>query len=191
MLNRYTKLKEQLGGIKMDCKEILEWASKHDIKEAFWIQKEEEIGNRLRASKELTKSDLTEIIKWKFEGLEGRKKRELNLVAGINEQVLKRVSNVVFNLSTSQDRERIELLCNLDHGIGPAVASTIMSFFDPKNYGVFDFHVWQEVFNKKLNGYTVKNYIKLLSRLREIASRCGFEVRAVEKAFYAKNYARV
>lgn len=175
----------------MECKKILEWANKHDSKEAFWMQKEKEIGNRLRASKELTKSDLIEIIKWKFEGLEGRKKRELNLVAGINEQVLKKVSNVVFNMNTSQDRERVELLCSLDHGIGPAVASTILTFFDPKNYGVFDFHVWQEVFNEKLKGYTVQNYIELLSKLREIANKCRIEVRTVEKAFYAKNHAKV
>jgi hypothetical protein len=67
--------------------------------------------------------------------------------------------------------------------IGPAVASTILTFSDPKNYGVFDFHVWQEVFNEKLKGYTVKNYIKLLYKLREIANKYDVEVRTVEKAF--------
>lgn len=178
-----------MRGAKMECKEILEWANKHDIKEAYWIQKEKEIGNRLRASKELTKSDLIEIIRWKFEGLEGRKKRELNLVAGINEHVLRKVSNVVFNMDTSQDRERMGLLCNLKHGIGPAVASTILTFFDPKNYGVTDIHVRREVFGEETKN-TVENYIKLLSKLREVANKCHLKVRTVEKAFYAKNYAK-
>lgn len=106
----------------------------------------------------MTKPELIEIIKWKFEGLEGRKKRELNLVADINEEVLKKVSNVVFNLNASQDRERMELLCNLNHGIGPAAASTILTFFDPKNYGVTDIHVRREVFGKETKN-TVENYI--------------------------------
>ena len=173
----------------MECKEILEWAKKHDSKEAFWIRKEKEIGDRLRTSKELTKSDLIEIIEWKFESLEGRKKREIDFVAKMDEQVLKKVSNLVFTMDVKQDTYRIKFLCVLN-GIGPAVASTILTFFDPKNYGVFDFHVWQEVFNEKLKGYTVKNYIKLLYKLREIANKCGVEVRTVEKAFYAKNYAK-
>ena len=172
----------------MECKEISEWASKHDSKEAYWIQKEKEIGNRLRASKELTKPDLIEIIEWKFESDARLKTVELKHVKNINEQVLKKVSNIVFNLHISQDIERIEQLC-VFKGIGPSVASTILTFFDPKNYGVFDFHVWQEVFGEELKNRTVKNYVKLLSKLREIADRCGFKVRTVEKAFYAKNYA--
>ena len=175
----------------MEKSEILKWSSKHDSEYASGIQKEKEIGSRLRVSKELTKADLIEIIKWKFEGLEGRKKRELNLVAGINEQVLKKVSNIVFNMNTSQDRERVELLCSLDHGIGPAVASTILTFFDPKNYGVFDIHVWREIFGKeKGNLFTAENYLKILSKLREIADRYNLEVRTVEKAYFKKNYDR-
>lgn len=121
----------------MKCKEILEWASQHDNKEVFWIRKEKQVGDKLRTSKELTKSDLVEIIKWKFEGLAGRKKRELNLVAGINEQVLKRISNVVFSLTINEDKERMELLCSLNHGIGPAVASTILTFIQNPTLNLF------------------------------------------------------
>lgn len=120
--------------------------------------------------------------------MEGRKNRELKLVAKIDEQVLKKVSNLVFNLNTSQDIYKIKILSAL-YGIGPAVASTILTFFDPKNYGVFDVHVWREVFGKESkNPFTAENYVKLLSKLREIAKREGLEVRTIEKALFKKNY---
>lgn len=172
---------------KLDKEEIINWSSKHDNEYASEIEKEREVGNRLRGTKELTKHDLIEIIEWKFEGFEARKVRELNLVASIDEKTLKDVSNKVFNLSASQDIERIELLCDLRHGIGTAVASTILTFFDPKNYGVFDFHVWQEVFGGRPK-YTVMECVKLLSRLRQEADMYNLDTRTVEKAYFKKNY---
>jgi len=172
----------------MEKQEILKWCRKHNSDYALGIQKEREIGNRLRDTLELTKTDLIKIIKWKFEGLEGRKTRILNYIENTDEQVLKLVSNLVFNLNKSQDIYKIKLLCAFD-GIGPAVASTILTFFDPKNYGVFDIHVWREIFGKeKGNLFTAENYLKLLSKLREIANKNRLEVRAVEKALFKKNY---
>jgi len=171
----------------MEKEEILNWSEKHDKDYSEDIQKEKQIGDRLRQTKELTKPDLIEIIKWKFEGDARRTKRELNLVADIDERDLKRVSNLVFNLYVHQDLERIGLLCSLNHGIGPAVTSTILTFYDPDNYGVFDFHVWNEVFGDEKIQYTAKNYIRLLSKLREIATRYDLQTRTVEKAFFKKN----
>jgi len=172
----------------MEKQELLYWLSKHNNDHREWLEKEKEIGNRLRETKELTKADLIKIIEWKFEGWGNVLNRELKLVAHVDEQVLKKVSNIVFNLNTDYDIERIKRLCGLDHGIGPAVASVILTFFDPENYGVFDFHVWQEVFGEKLGQYTHQNYVKLLSKLREIANEYSLKVRDVEKAFYKKNY---
>ena len=170
----------------MEKEEILNWSEKYDKDYPEDTQKEKEIGDRLRASKKLTKADLIKIIEWKFEGLEGRKKRILNLVADIDEQVLKRVSSLVFSLDTHQDIYRIRLLC-MFNGIGGAVASTILTFYDSDNYGVFDFHVWNEVFGDEKIQYTAKNYIRLLSKLREIATRYNLQTRTVEKAFFKKN----
>ena len=173
----------------MEREELLYWSNKHDDQFDDGIQKERKIGAELRKTKEVTKTHLVDIIKWKFEGDARRIKRESNLVSDIDEQVLRKVSNIVFDLDVSQDMYRIKLLCALGHGIGPAVASTILTFYDPVNYGVFDFHVWKEVFREELEGnYTVSNYIKLLSKLREVADRYGLHVRTVEKAYFKKNY---
>ena len=90
-------------------------------------------------------------------------------------------------MNTTQDAERIGLLCELKHGIGIAVASTVLTFFDPKNYGVFDFHVWQEVFGGRPK-YTVMEYVKLLSKLRQEAEMQDLGTRTIEKACFKKNY---
>jgi hypothetical protein len=171
----------------MDKQEIIKWSTKHDNEYASEIAKERETGCRLRIAKEVTKHDLIEIIKWKFDGFEARKIRELKLAATIDETSLKEASNKAFNLNTTRDAERIELLCELRHGIGIAVASTILTFFDPKNYGVFDFHVWQEVFGGRPK-YTVVEYVKLLSRLRQEAEMYGLNARTIEKGYFKKNY---
>lgn len=173
----------------MDKQEVLYWSKKCDEEFLLSIEKEKSIGARLRQNNELTKADLIEIMKWKFEGDARRTTRELNLVADVDEQVLRNVSSVVFSLTMSQETYRIKLLDALDHGIGVAVASTILTFFDPDNYGVFDFHVWQEMFGEKLNGrYTTSNYGKLLSKLRQVAEEFNLKVRTVEKAFFKKDY---
>ena len=43
-------------------------------------------------------------------------------------------------------------------GVGPALASTLLTFYDPEQYGVFDIHVWREIFGKEpSNLFTTKN----------------------------------
>lgn len=171
----------------MDKAEIIKWSSKHNKDYASEIAKETEVGQGLRGYKEVTKHDLIEIIKWKFDGFEARKARELDLASTIDEGLLKKVSNQAFNLSIAQDFERITFLCELRHGIGPAVTSTILTFYDPKNYGVFDFHVWEEVFGGRPK-YTVIEYVKLLHKLRDEAEMYNLDTRTVEKAYFKRNY---
>ena len=170
----------------MEKHEIIEWRDRHNKEYASGIEVEQNVGDRLRVTKELSKDDLNKIIEWKFD-TDGRiRTRELNLVSTVDEHVLKKVSNEVFNLKVEQDKERIERLCEFS-GIGVAVASVILTFFDPENYCVFDFHVWQEVFGGR-PAYTIENYTLLLSKLREEAKIHGIKVRDVEKAYFKRNY---
>jgi endonuclease III len=170
----------------MEKEEILKWVKEHDRKNIWWIEQEKEIGDRLRETKKLSKDDLKKIIEWKFES-DGRiKSRELKLVSGINETFLEKVSNEVFNLDINQNMRRVMLLCNFN-GIGPAVASVILTFFDPQNYCVVDFHVYQEVFGIRPKDIPVEKYLRLLRKLREEANRLNLSVREIEKAYFTKN----
>jgi len=167
------------------CSEIIRLRNEHDRQYLNEIKKEKEIGDALRASKFLTKTQLDEIIHWKFDS-DGRiRANELRLVKSIDDQTLKKVSNNVFNSDTNHDFERIELLRGFK-GIGVAVASVILTFYDPENYCVFDFHVYQEVFGVRPE-YATAEYVNLLIRLRIESKKCGVSTRDVEKAYYRRN----
>jgi len=170
--------------------DILRWAKKYDTEYIWWFQKEREIGDRLRANKVLTKADLVEVVEWKFKDLEARKKRILGLVRMNEDADVRRTSSHIFGLGSKDDSYKVDSLCIL-HGVGPAVASTILTFYNPKEYGVFDIHIWRELFGKEPeNLFTTENYIRLLFKLRDIANRYELDVRTVEKAFFKKNYDR-
>jgi len=109
------------------------------------------------------------------------------LVARNEDEEIRRISNLVFASRSSSDSYKVNNLCTL-HGVGPALASTILTFYNPKEYGVFDIHVWRELFGREPSFlFTAKNYLKLLTELRKIARRFDLDVRIVEKAFFKKN----
>jgi len=171
----------------LEKEEILEWVEKHDRKNLWWIQEEKEIGDRMRKTMKLSKDDLSKIMEWKFESNALVKTVQLNRVKNVDEQHLEKISNKVFNLDVSQDMKRIMLLCGFN-GIGPAVASVILTFFDPQNYCVVDFHVYQEVFGYRPKYLTPEKYVRLLGKLREEAKKYNLKVRDVEKAYFTKNF---
>lgn len=171
----------------MEKEEILNWSKKYDVDHPWWKQKEKELGDKLRRSKELTKDDLVQVVEWKFKELQGRKKRILGLIAKNDDTEIRRISSHIFGLGSKDDSYKANSLCML-HGVGPAVASTILTFYNPKEYGVFDIHIWRELFGKEpKNLFTTENYLKLLAELRRIANKYDVDVRIVEKAFFKKN----
>lgn len=169
--------------------ELLKWSRKYDDEQSLSDKNiETHIGNRLRSTKELSKTDLFEVIKWKFEGFKGRQMKVTRHAELTDDLVLRKVSEVVLDLDKKYDEYKIDLLCVFD-GIGAAVASTILTFHDPENYGVFDIHVWRELFGEQpKNLHTTKNYLHLVNELRKIGAKYKLSVRTVEKAYYKKNY---
>ena len=171
----------------MEREEILNWNKKYNVDYPWWTQKEKELGDKLRRSKELTKDDLVEVVEWKFKDLPGRKTRILRLIAKNDNTEMRRTSSHIFDLSSKDDSYKVNGLCIL-RGVGPAVASTILTFYNPKEYGVFDIHIWRELFGKEPEDlFTTENYLKLLAELRRIANEYDLDVRIVEKAFFKKN----
>lgn len=171
----------------MDKEEILHWSKKYDSDHPWWTQKEKEIGDRLRATKELTKYDLIEIVEWKFKELKGRRKRVLALISENEDAKIRSISKYVFSLDLSFDAQKVDLLQTLQ-GVGVSIASTILTFYNPNEYCVFDIHVWRELFGIEPKSlYTTENYLKLLFKLREEAKKHNLSVRTVEKAYFKKN----
>jgi len=172
--------------------QILELCKKYDREEDQWNSSlEKQLGNKFRISKEMSKEDLIEVVKWKFATNPHRLKRELNLIEKLDDIAIRQFSKLAFD--TDNEVTRITYLRKIK-GIGLAVASAILTFFDPKNYGVFDIHIYDELFdtNPKTRPKDISQnpglYIKLLEKLRQTASKYNLDVRTVEKALFKKNY---
>jgi len=166
----------------VDKKDFLKWSRKYD-KDLGWLaQKETELGARFRRTKVMTRGDLAEVAAWLFRDAEEKKQRVLELVAKNDDAEVQRVSSQVFSVPSCDDTYRVNCLTMLQ-GVSPVLASVVLSFFDPKNYGVFNVQVWRALLgNEPPNLYTTANYLKLLLALRKTAAKQNLEARTIEKA---------
>jgi len=172
--------------------EVMRWSRKYDKEEDLYnTGLEQELGDKLRRTKELTKDELGQIVGWKFQGrLEGRRDLILKRVATVDDSFIRKVSNESFN--EQDDRTRIRKLMGRNGGvagIGLALSSVILTFYDPHNFGVYDIHAWREMFGKEPKDLfsNLENLMKLLQRLREEARAMELDARVVEKAYFKKN----
>lgn len=168
--------------------EILHWLDRYNKEEDLYnTGLEEELRANFRKNKFITKENLEKIIEWKFQGrLIGRRKRILNLLTPVKDEFIQKVSKLAFQ--TEDDEVRLNLLTSI-RGVGVALSSVILTFYDPKRYGVVDIHDWRELYGKEpANMFTNhKHTLKFFTKLREIANQTGLTCRDVEKALFKKN----
>jgi len=170
----------------LDRKDFLTWSRKYDKDQGWLAQKERELGARFRKQKVMTQADLVQVVEWKFQDDEEKKLGVLELVARNDEALLARVSSQVFNLPVVDDAYRLNCLMMLQ-GVSPVLASVILAFFDPRQYGVFDVYVWRALLgNEPPNLFSTVNYLKLHLALRKTAAKHNLDVRTVEKALVKK-----
>jgi hypothetical protein len=171
-------------------KEILFWKNKYNNEEDIYDKTcEKELRIKIQKNKFLTKKDLIKIVKWKFpEGSKtfSRQLIILPLLQPINDAHIRKITYCVFKIN--DDRLRLKLLCCID-GVGNAIASTILSFYNPKKYGILDIHSWRELFGKEPKDVfsNTKHTMKFFQKLREISSETQLSCRDIEKALFKKN----
>jgi hypothetical protein len=170
----------------MDKAEILKWCKKYNRDQGWWAQKEQELGAKFRRTKVLTHEDLAQIVEWKYREIESKKNQVLEAVSKNEDAELSRISSQVFSITGNEDAYRMNSLTMLN-GVSPVLASVILSFFDPKQYGVFDVNVWRALLgNEPPNLFSTQNYLRLLLALRKTAAKHNLDARVVEKAFFKK-----
>ncbi len=172
--------------------QVLSWSQKYDKEEDLYnTGLEQDLGDKLRRTQELTRQELDRIVGWKFQGrLVGRRNLTLKRISVVDDAFIRRVSNESFN--EQDDRMRIKKLMGRSNGIagvGLALATVILTFYDPRNFGVYDIHAWREMFGKEPNDLfsNIENLVKFLERLREEARTMELNARVVEKAYFKKN----
>ncbi len=175
-----------LGVFRLDKNDFLAWSRKYDKDQGWRGQKERELGARFRKQKVMTHADLVQVVEWKFQDDEKKKLEVLELVTRNDEALVSRVSNKVFSLPVADDAYRMNCLLTLQ-GVSPVLASVILAFFDPRQYGVFDVYAWRALLgNEPPNLFSTINYVKLHSALRKTAAKHNLDVRTVEKALVKK-----
>jgi hypothetical protein len=170
----------------VDRRDFLKWSSKYDKDKGWLSQVERELGARFRKARVMSREDLARVVEWEFGSNEAKKQRVLELVARNDEASILRVSSRAFSSTSDDDAYRMNCLIMLE-GVSPVLASVILSFFDPKRFGVFDVYAWRaSLGNEVPNLFSTVNYLRLLAALRKTAARHGLDVRTVEKALVKK-----
>ena len=170
----------------MDKRDFLKWSQKYDKDQGWSAQVERGLSARFRKARAMSGADLALVVEWKFKDDEAKRKRVLELVARNDEALVVRVSSQAFNLPGDNDACRINYFMMLE-GVSPVLASVILSFFDPKQYGVFDVYAWRGLLGNEVpNLFSTVNYLKLLLALRKTAAKHNLDVRTVEKALAQK-----
>lgn len=166
--------------------DFLLWARKYDKGLGWRLNKEQELSSRFRRTNVLSLEDLQQVVEWYFYDNPNKKQRVLELVAHNDPEKVLRISSQVFSLPNADDGYRINSLMFIE-GVTPVIASVILMFFDPKQYGSFDAGVWKYFLgNVPSNLYTAQNYLTLLNSLRKSASKHNLDVRLIDKALSKK-----
>jgi hypothetical protein len=172
----------------VDKSDYLVWSRKYDKAFGWHAQRERELGTRFRKNRFLSCKDLVRVVEWKFKSDSEKLSRGLELVGRNSEEKVMRITSQILSLPGADDMYRINCLTTLE-GISPVLASVILAFFDPKQYGVFDKSVWKPVLGNAPPGlYTPQNYVRFLVALRKTAAKHNLDVRVIEKAFYRKAF---
>ncbi|MCL1966176.1 MAG: hypothetical protein FWF66_05140 [Candidatus Bathyarchaeota archaeon] len=171
----------------MDKADYLLWSRKYDKTYGFLAQRERELGFKFRKNKFMTKTDLAAVVDWIFQNEPDKKARTVELVNRNSDEIVERVSGQAFNLPEGSDLYRMNCLSTLE-GVTPVIVSTILMFFDPKNYGFFNVRVWKPMLgNAPSNLFTALNYQTFLLALRKAANKHNLDARIIDKALYKKS----
>jgi len=171
----------------LDKPDYVLWSRKYDKALGWDAQRERELGAKFRKNKALTCKDLAAVVEWKFKEEPEKKQRTLELVARNDEETVNRITSQTLSLPQADDTYRVNCLTTLE-GISPVLASVILTFFDPHNYGVFEQSVWKGLLGNAPPGlYTPQNYIRLLAAMRKTAAKHNLDARTIDKALYKKS----
>ncbi len=171
----------------MDKPDYILWSRKYDKAFGSLAQRERELGAKFRKNKALSCKDLAAIVEWKFKEDPEKLQRALELVARNDEEKVQRITSQTLSLPNADDTYRLNCLTTLE-GISPVLASIILTFFDPKNYGIFDQNVWKRLLGNAPPGlYTPQNYIRFLAAMRKTAAKHNLDARVIDKALFKKS----
>ena len=138
-------------------------------------------GRRAKRAGCYTKDDFVKVCLWK--SMRQKRRYASNPPARV-----RRITERAF--STDFEKARMSRLLELD-GVGIPVASALLAAYDPSEYPVIDIRVWQALFQlgavsgrPEGRGFTVKDWVHYLFKLRALARKLNVAVRRLEVSLF-------
>jgi hypothetical protein len=143
---------------------------------------EQSTGLALRHAKAMSKDQLLSILKWRYGDQKYYFSRVSRMLESVDDQEIKEVTRTA--LTMSSDYYKVTLLCAIP-GVGPVLASIILSFYDPHEYGVFDREVWNQLFPDEKADMSVDGYLRFIEGLRKLSKEHQVPARVLGQALLA------
>jgi DNA repair protein RadC len=172
----------------MRLEEVSEWLQKYNSNNES-VDLENEIEDRIRQKKFLTREDLITIVKWRFHKGSGKnRERAINSLEQMHGSEIEKITRDAFE--TEEESKKIRKLCKIK-GVGISFASCILTFHNPKKYCVFNTHVYDEIFKietRPSNFFSLPDYyLEMLDEIRKFSEKYDLTVSDVGKALFKKN----
>ena len=166
----------------MDTEEIRDWSQRYDEVYDDDLQAvEERIHEALTDQQYLTRDQLEDVVRWKLNGMPGRRGGNVDRVRTVPDEFVRRVSEAA--LLVDDPKTQLKTLKSIP-GIGPATGTVILTFYDPENYGIGDRYILDQFFGED-RVMRVTDYPDILEELRDRNSGDS-DLRTVEKAYYQR-----
>ena len=131
-------------------------------------------GRAARARGYYSREEFVLVCAWKTE-------RSRSRVASNAARDVKRATRRA--LGADDEASRMEALLTLT-GVGVPTASTLLYFAFPDAYPILDVRALESLGVKARSQYPVSFWLAYLSACRELAARCGVDIRTLDKALW-------
>lgn len=129
-----------------------------EIFDKYTYDKGSELKDKIQKSNKCDLNIINEIVLWK-----------LNRRVEINDQTMKKLDNIktLNNIADDKIEELLNALIE-SNGIGLPMASTILHFFNPKLFPIFDQRAYRVIYKKQVNKseYTAELYLDYLNKCK-------------------------
>lgn len=148
----------------MDADEIRRWSDRYDEVYDDDLQEiEERLNGALPEQGYITRDQLQEVVRWKLNGMPGRRGGNVDRVGSVPDEFVRRVTEAA--LLVDDPTIQLKTLKSIP-GIGPATGTVVLSFYDPEHYGIGDRYILHEFFGDE-GQMGVTDYPDILAELRD------------------------
>jgi hypothetical protein len=137
------------------------------------------IHKRAQKNQYMTMDDFLEVVRWKSP-------RAIRSAEKNSPDIVEKITKMAFELKDEEGK--IKILTTLD-GVSIPMASSILTVWSPKEYGVIDIRAWYSLYKMELvpvnkSTFGIADWIKYLGIIREKAKEAKCTSREIDAKLY-------